>query len=382
MAGLFDVQPLLRYGAMASVGAGFIHLLAARSHGEHPMSLGAFLLLAALQVAAAAAVVVVGGRIGTVSLVSVNVIAVAGWVVTKTVGVPWIEGLDVAEAPHLADMSAAVLAVSAVALGALAGREVVFGVRLASLLVVALLAATGLGLADASSHHHAHDEHSVFGDLVAVEETDRPLPQSEIDAIVRLGQTDAGPPPNHDHADEYVAIGVAEEDRAGLAIDVAAAASAVTDLDTVEKASALGYVLATAPSPGIGTHWVHWSRILQPFDVRRPSMLLFDHSTVPARLVGYSYAIQSASEPAGFTGDSDVWHRHRGLCVALSGWVVRERSRGTEDCSGSFIAGGDFWMLHAWVVPGWENRDGMFAPMNPILCPPKAGTPDYLRCPD
>jgi hypothetical protein len=348
------------------------------------MSLGVFLLLAVLQVTTAATVLLVGGRIGTVSLVSVNVIAVAGWIVAKTVGVPWIEGLDVAEAPHLADISAAVLGVSAIAAASsvLVGREVVFGGRLASLLAVALLAATGLGLADASSHRHAHDDHSVFGDLAAVEDTDRPLPQAEVDAIVRLGQTDAGPPPDHDHADEYEAIAVAEVDRAGLAADIAAATSAVTDFDTVEEATALGYVLATAPSPGIGTHWVHWSRILEPFDVRRPSMLLFDHTTEPPRLVGYSYAIQSASEPIGFTGDSDVWHRHRGLCVALSGWVVRERSRGTEDCSGSFIAGGDFWMLHAWVVPGWENRDGMFAPMNPSLCPPKAGTPDYLRCPD
>jgi hypothetical protein len=129
-------------------------------------------------------------------------------------------------------------------------------------------------------------------------------------------------------------------------------------------------------------NWVRWSQILEPFDLRRPSMLLFDQDRSPAVLVGYSYAIQSEVAPVGFSGDSDEWHRHTGLCVNLDGWVVRERAAGPGDCDGSFIAGGDFWMLHAWLVPGWENRRGVFAPMNPKLCPPDAGTPDFLRCPD
>jgi hypothetical protein len=108
-------------------------------------------------------------------------------------------------------------------------------------------------------------------------------------------------------------------------------------------------------------------------------MVLFDHSKSPPVLVGYSYAVQSATEPKGFAGGADMWHRHAGLCVALSGWVIRERSAGPDECNGSFIAGGDFWMLHAWIVPGWENRDGTFAPANRKLCPKETG-PDFLRC--
>ena len=121
----------------------------------------------------------------------------------------------------------------------------------------------------------------------------------------------------------------------------------IADLDTVEKVVARGYVLATSPSPGIGTHWVRWSQILEPFAPGNPSMVLFDQSKSPPVLVGYSYAVQSATEPKGFTGGADMWHRHAGLCVALSGWVIRERSAGPDECDGSFIAGGDFWMLHA-----------------------------------
>ncbi len=61
--------------------------------------------------------------------------------------------------------------------------------------------------------------------------------------------------------------------------------------------------------------------------------------------------------------------------------VVREQASGADACGGTYIAGGDFWMLHAWVVPGWDNRKGDFAPFNPKLCPPTVGTPDVNRCP-
>ena len=213
------------------------------------------------------------------------------------------------------------------------------------------------------------------------------LPQSEVDAIIRLGATGAGPPPDTDHAHGHGAADpqpptvLDEATTTALDAELEVARSVIADLDTIEEAAAQGYLLATVPSPGIGTHWVRWSQIEQPFDVRAPAMLLFDHHQSPPELVGYSYALQSETEPVGFVGDADRWHRHTGLCVRLDGWVVRERAASREACDGSFIAGGDFWMLHAWIVPGWDNRLGTFAPMNPKLCPASAGTPDFLRCP-
>lgn len=209
------------------------------------------------------------------------------------------------------------------------------------------------------------------------------LPDTEVAAIVALGATGAKRPPadEHQHGGMHSAKSVSAADQAILDDEIAAARSVLAELDTIEKVAARGYVLATSPSPGIGTHWVRWSQILEPFSPANPSMLLFDHSKSPPVLAGYSYAVQSASEPVGFAGDSDMWHRHAGLCVALSGWVIRERSTGPEECKGSYIAGGDFWMLHAWIVPGLENRDGMFAPANSKLCPKNTG-PDFLRCVD
>ena len=210
------------------------------------------------------------------------------------------------------------------------------------------------------------------------------LAPGEADAIIALGGTGAGIPTDgdgHSHSDPVAEVALDVVDAPIFQSQWSGALAAIPALDTQDEAAALGYVRATAPAGGIGTHWVLWSQIAKPFDSAVPSMLLFDERRDPPVLVGYSYALQSPTRPEGFSGDNDHWHQHRGLCV-VDGWVVREQTTGPDACSGTYIAGGDFWMLHAWVVPGWENRRGDFAPFNPKLCPPVTGTPDVNRCPD
>ena len=209
------------------------------------------------------------------------------------------------------------------------------------------------------------------------------LAPGEAAAIVSLGSTGAGIPTSdtdHAHTDVVAEVPLSAVDAPIFATQLALAEQSISSHDTEEKATALGYVRATAPSNEIGTHWVLWSQIAKPFDPATPSMLLFDERRNPAVLVGYSYALQSPTRPEGFAGPNDHWHQHRGLCVE-GGWVVREQAPGPGACGGTYIAGGDFWMLHAWVVPGWDNRKGEFAPFNPKLCPPTVGTPDVNRCP-
>jgi hypothetical protein len=157
------------------------------------------------------------------------------------------------------------------------------------------------------------------------------------------------------------------------------ARAAVPGLDSAGEATAAGYTRAALPVSGIGTHWVNWTLIDAPFDPARPAMLLFDERGDSPVLVGFSYWIHSAAEPDGFAGPNDSWHRHTNLCI-VNGWVDRERSSPAA-CAGRVLAGSDLWMLHAWVVPGWENRWGDFAVHNPALCPKPEGTPDILRCP-
>jgi|GEM_PF-3540261 len=214
------------------------------------------------------------------------------------------------------------------------------------------------------------------------------ITDGEAAAIQAIGASHAGPPAGGAHAmsDMGNMDGMNMEqplsagDTAVFGRQWAAAQAAVAKFDTVAKAAALGYVRAATPENGIGTHWVSWEQIAKPFDPAHPAMLLFDERKSPAVLVGFAYWLQSATKPVGFAGDNDVWHQHTGLCV-VNGWLDREESVGHEDCAGTLFQGGDLWMLHAWVVDRYKNRDGNFAVFNPFLCPSRIGTPDDLLCP-
>lgn len=223
---------------------------------------------------------------------------------------------------------------------------------------------------------------SIFGNadlsLVALNR----LQPGEEKAIQALGASGAGPPlglVGHSHGVDTTEVALSGSVETIFNEQWAAAQASILDYDTLEKISALGFVQASSAVAGIATHWTHWSQIAKPFDPAKPSMVLFDETRTPPVLVGYSYALQARDYPDGFAGPNDTWHQHTGICVN-NGWVVREMSKGPTFCDGTFIAGGDFWMLHAWIVPGWENRDGKFAPFNPKLCPKKEGTPDFARC--
>jgi hypothetical protein len=158
----------------------------------------------------------------------------------------------------------------------------------------------------------------------------------------------------------------------------AAAKASVPSVDTTAKAAAAGYVLSSTPAPGVGVHWVNWPLISQPFDPARPAMLLFTGPLGNEHLVGFSYWVQGTYPPDGFAGSNDQWHTHAGLCV-VNGWVEREGVAAPTDCPGSWLAGGDLWMLHAWMVDGYPNRWGRFAQTNPTLCP-TGRVPDLASC--
>ncbi len=88
------------------------------------------------------------------------------------------------------------------------------------------------------------------------------------------------------------------------------------------------------------------------------------------------YLSLSVTPPEGFAGPNDHWHRHANTCViyragqievpfAADSDVTREQC---DAVHGSFMRRTQ-WMVHAWVVPGWESPTGVFAHDNPdILC--------------
>jgi hypothetical protein len=208
------------------------------------------------------------------------------------------------------------------------------------------------------------------------------LPREEAVALATVARSrseslapDAGH--HHDHDEGHAMMApLSPDEQATLAAQLDAATEAVARLDTPEEAAAHGYVQASGETDGIGKHWVKWSIVDRPFDPAAPSMLLFDELTWGdgEQLIAYSYWVASPEEPAGFAGDTDQWHRHLGVCFE-NGWIKDEG--GTSDaCRGDWINGSDLWMLHAWVVPGVENADGIFATVNRRLCERACGLED------
>ena len=203
-------------------------------------------------------------------------------------------------------------------------------------------------------------------------------------AIAALGASGAGEPEHahgHSQVPDTIATPLLTGDLAIFEHQWLTAQRSTSRFDTMAEAEELGFVRTSAPGPGVGTHWVRWPQVAEPFDPAEPSMILFDERVEPARLVAYVYWVQSADEPEGFAGPNDEWHQHTGLCI-VNGWTLREEAGSAERCPGTYLAGGDLWMLHAWVVDGLENRLGDFANIHPALCPSRFGTPDVMQCPD
>ena len=76
--------------------------------------------------------------------------------------------------------------------------------------------------------------------------------------------------------------------------------------------------------------------------------------------------------PPGFVGPNDHWHQHNangGLCLGAGGVIGGEETSRAQ-CA---ARGGhktlliDVWMLHAWVVPGFECSWGVFSGECPEL---------------
>lgn len=105
----------MRWAAYSSMGAGLIHAIAVGLHAEHAQAARAFLFLAIAQLVwGIGAMFSVDFRL-RIAGVAVNVAAIGGWVLTRTTGISFVDGLQVAEDPQAADTLAVVLATMSLA---------------------------------------------------------------------------------------------------------------------------------------------------------------------------------------------------------------------------------------------------------------------------
>ncbi len=166
---------------------------------------------------------------------------------------------------------------------------------------------------------------------------------------------------------------ITDEQMPAFQSEVLVSRAVAEQFDTTEKAAAGGFVQTTNDVPFMGEHWLNYENVRDGvFDPAKPEGLLFSTVDGERKLVGVWHLlipgigdVKRDVEPAGFTGDLDLWHAHLGLCIVkLQGASEGETRESCEAKDGAFTA--DLrWMMHVWVAPeGTENPDGVFAYLN------------------
>ena len=168
----------------------------------------------------------------------------------------------------------------------------------------------------------------------------------------------------HAHGEATPEQPLTHTERTELADQLVEARTTALTYPTVADALAAGYTMVTTYLPLIGSHYIKGAIMDGKFDITQPEMLLYDGTSPKSNIVGLSYYVFSDTTPTPFAGPNDHWHQHIGLCIK-NGVVVGGEQLSAEKCAarGGAKAGlNNGWMIHAWVVPGWDSPEGVFSP--------------------
>jgi hypothetical protein len=163
-----------------------------------------------------------------------------------------------------------------------------------------------------------------------------------------------------------------------LANQLVVARQAALKYPTVADAARAGYILAGKFTPGAGAHYISMSDGASQYlgkakglDPAHPLAIIYDGTFPTSRVVGLMYGSFAPLPPEGFAGPNDHWHRHSNLCITFEKGKIGipfapDSSVTQAQCDALH---GDFmreslWMVHAWVVPGWDSPDGVFSHAN------------------
>ncbi|HYI61180.1 MAG TPA: hypothetical protein VEW93_05185 [Acidimicrobiales bacterium] len=383
--------------ALASLGAGAIHAAAIGVHSEHRPATLAFTVVAALQVAWGAAALARprGGRLLLAAGAAIHLGALGGWLLAKTVGIGFVDGLDVSESVQLADGAAAALAVVAVAL---AGRELVTtgvprrpgraarparGPRLA-LLALPVAALSVAAMVSAGSHSHAGGH----GDEAAA---DHPHGDAadHADGDHAEGDHPAGDQPEGDHPEgahgASAAVAPTPYDPA-LPLDL----SGVEGVTPEQQARAENLIaitlirlphfadVATAEAAGFKSigdgftgheHYIHWDYLSdgRTLDPDHPEALVYDTSGGGKRLVSAMFMAEpgvTLDTVPEVGGPLTQWHIHDDLCFTPGD---HPRVVGVTEVGGTCEAPLQKFtpvpMIHVWIE---SHRCGPFAALEGV----------------
>lgn len=388
------LRPELVLLGAASLGAALLHAAFAPVHFTETWSHGLFFaVLAWLQLGLALALVAAPSR-RVFQLGLLNVVVIGVWIMSRTVGAPFGPTPWVKEAVGTPDLMSTILEVITVigcaSLLLRARKRTGFSVQRGPRWLVSSVAFGCVAVAVASTiaitprfgGDHHHDSVSTTG--IAADGHNHGTGAATLVAATGNSPCEKSGPPasegqvtdaeGHNHRGPTEQLPIDQATSIELASEQARARAVALKYPTVADAEKAGYVMSTVYVPCIGAHYTNIG-LVGPLNFDAPSELLYDGTTPDAKIVGLSYLIfNPGGEPAGFAGPNDHWHQHNsngGLCFSNSnGTVIGAEQVSAADCT---AIGGTkrelpgIWMMHDWVVPGWECSWGVFAAECPEL---------------
>jgi hypothetical protein len=181
--------------------------------------------------------------------------------------------------------------------------------------------------------------------------------------------------------------------QAKLGAQLALAAQAAQRFPTVADAKAAGMILAGGMAPGVGAHYQELSAAslqgINPdgsVNPSEPASWIYASTADNAPVVGVMYESLSKNPPSGFAGPNDHWHQHSNLCITFTNGKIgvpfapdaTVTPQECKDAHGVFMTK-TVWMVHAWVVPGWQSPAGVFSHANThVFCPGNTDLTDAI----
>jgi len=346
------IAPAVAVAGLTSIGAGAIHAAAMGAHAEHNQAVVTFAIVALVQIAWGIYALLRPGRVFLLVGAAINAALVGGWILAKTNGISFVDGLDVSESPQFADTLAATfagIAVIGAVLGATALRAPKAWFNTAAFTGVAVVTAlvTTFGMVSAGSHAHGgHDEagaattgghsHGTGDDHgVAVVATKPYDPTQPID----LGGTPGVTPEQQARAENLIAITLAR----------------LPKYADYRAAEADGFVSIGDGVTGF-EHFVNTSYFNDDhfLDPDYPESVVYKtdrqgNRTLAAAMFMMNTGTTLADVP-DVGGSLMQWHIHDNLCFNAQGKVAGLRAPGGA-CREGTGPGGENPMIHVWIVP-------------------------------
>jgi hypothetical protein len=171
-------------------------------------------------------------------------------------------------------------------------------------------------------------------------------------------------------------------DQKALSAELVEARAAAMKYPTVADAKRAGMIPAGGMAPGVGAHYLSIATTLLGLksdgsvNAAHPGAYIYAGTSDSSPIIGLMYEslTSSPTPPAGFAGPNDHWHRHSNICIEYqAGKIVVPFAPDSDVTQAQCQAvRGDFmpktiWMVHAWVVPGYESPKGVFSHDNPDI---------------